>query len=288
MADGFKITKVGSYFIVETEAFRMKFDIETCGIRSLVYQTGETWHECIDIEILPPTIFGPYYVTEDVEGGVLYPGNGSDCNISIDTQWMVGFKHLGELLNETMEPEGDFQYEADFLVWPSGRIACSLKATNDSGSDVTLDEEAYRLNPADDPDINPERDTAPNLDWFGFYSNNTGNDEDDYSCDGIAVSYNPRLSEYGTSGNINRIYQPTSDWMDGRDRVAMFLLALAVDGSWGDCADALELQARGDALSNDLLHPDPLDGSATAGDVLVGSLVDGGFSPDVSAYVLQV
>jgi hypothetical protein len=163
-----------------------------------------------------------------------------------------------------------------------------MKLTSLHDYGVILDEEAYRCNPVNDPDITPDRDRVPTLFWFGFYSNNTGGNEHDYSCDGIAVSYQVRLANYGVSGKTNRIFRTGYLWEHNSVIYARFLLALSVYGSWGDCANSIDFQTRGDAISADLLHPDPLDGSLNAGDVITGSLVNDGFDDDYSAYFLSV
>lgn len=288
MSDGFKITTGETSITVETEAFVLEFVKGHCGISSFRYKTGEVEHECVEQGTTPPILFGPHFYADELEGDYLYPSGGDKLDLSVNTPWAVKIKQEGYLRNGSIPENEDFEYLVIWLIWPSGRIACKMKFTNKHDEDVMLDEEAYRLNPVDDADINLERDTAPNLFWFGFYSDNSGSGEDDYSCDGITVIYDIRLANYQTSGNTNRVYRTSYLWEDRSDINTCFLIALSLYGSWGDCANASELESRGDAISSDLLDPDPLDGSLNAGDVITGSLVDDGFSMDFSAYQVSV
>ncbi|MCX6646206.1 MAG: hypothetical protein NTY09_07605 [bacterium] len=288
MTDGFVVTTGETSITVETEAFTIEFEKENCGIGSFRYKTGDVWHECTGQGTTPPILMAPYFFADALQGDYLYPSGGSKLDTIVNTPWAVRISQEGYLRNISIPSCEDFNYQVDWLIWPSGRIACTMKFTNTYGSNVMLNEEAYRLNPVNDPDITLDRDKVPNLFWFGFYSNNTGSDEDDFSCDCEAVSYQVRLANYGTSGNTNRIYKTMYLWMNDTNLYAQFLLALSVYGSFSDCANSIEFQSRGDALSADLLHPDPLNGSLNAGEVITGSPVNGGFSNDYSAYQVRV
>jgi hypothetical protein len=288
MTDGFIVTTDSLSITVETESFTVVFSKEHCGITSFKYKTGSTWHECVEPGIASPILLGPYLYCDGITGDYLYPSGGYQNSVVVETPWFISINQDGYLRNSSIPGFTDLDYRVQWNVWPSGRIACNMTLTNNYGSTLVLDEDAYRMDPADDPDINLDRDAHTYLYWFGFYSNNTGSGANDLSADGITVSYRSRLTNYGTSGNTNRIYRTSFLWDDRTGIDQEFLLALSLYGSWGDCTNSTDIQNRGDSLSDDLLHPDPLDGSTNAGDMITGSLVGSGFDNKLSAYVVSV
>lgn len=287
MGAGFELTGGVDSITVATEAFTLVFSKYHVGIASFRYETSGTWHECVESRTTPPTLFGPYFGAPTLQGGVLYPDGGTVLELEVWTPWYVQIRQNGNLRNDSIPNCTDYPVQIRWSLWPSGRLACRIEADNLSGSALLLAEEAYRLNPADDPDINLGRDSAPNLAWFGFYSNNTGSGEQDLSHDAIVVPFQVGLDQYATDDNTNRIYRANVAWPD-EDQIARdFLVTLSVNGSWGDCADATGFQSRGDDLSSDFQNPDPLDGSSNAGDVVTGTMVGDGFDESRDGYTVE-
>ncbi len=279
---GFQITEGDNSLTLKAESFTLVFDKDHVGISSYRYETDGTWHEGVEASTVPPTLFHPYFTSSSVEGGVLYPSGGTTLDLLIENEWFVEIAQAGYLRNESLSESTDFPIEVTWRVWPSGLIACRILSENQSGDTVTLTEEAYRLNPSDDPDIELDRDGAPYLEWFGYYSGNAGTGENDLSHDCVVVPWDDVFDTYGESGNTNRIYRESVDWLNDTDLTREFLVSFAVAGSWGDCATALDFQKRGDALSADYTNPDPLDGSPDCGEVIHGS--EGSFDEELAAY----
>ncbi len=288
MSDGFDITVSVGLITVTTEAFRLVFNRSKVGITSFEYQTNGTWHEAVESGTIPPLLFCPYFTVQGLSGDVLYPSGGTELKVEKYLGRYLEISQSGYMRNASISSCIDYPVEIIWRLWPSGRLCCKVSVENQSGSSKTVTEEAYRLNPADDQDMDLSRDAEPNLDWFGFWSNNTGSDGDDLSHDAIVVPMVSGLTGYGTDGNTNRIYRGPVVWPDGGRIGFEFLLALSVGGSWGDCTDSGDFQSRGDAISADVLNPDPLDGSGNAGEVLVGGRVGDGFDEDLAAYTLSV
>ncbi len=282
MTDGFQIEVDEGSVTVATETFTLVFSKEHVGITSFRYETGGTWHEGVESSTTPPTLLGPYFVVKDLLGEVLYPSGGTDLIVQKALAWFVEIRQCGYMRNPSIPDSVDFPVEIMWRIWPSGRLACRIEMENLSSELQVLLEEAYRLNPADDEDINPGRDGAPVPKWFGFYSNNTGSGSDDLSHDAIVVPFEAGLSRYGESGKVNRLYKELFEWGQVQTIARSFLVALSVHGGWGDCANMTELQARGGELSSDYLNPDPLDGSENAGEVIVGT--GGTFGEEIGAY----
>ncbi len=286
MTDGFQITVTDDTITLVAEAFTLVFDKENVGITSYKYETNGTWHECVESGNTPPVLFSSYHQLEKIPGTVMYPSGGITLSVVRETAWFVDILQVGYLRSQSDPDSTDYPIYIRWRIWPSGILGCRMKAINESGEALVLQEDAYRLNPADDQDVNPDRDTAPNLKWFGFYSNNTGGGAGDMSHDAIVIPWQTVLDKYGTSGNTNRIYQEEFNWTDNGELVYEFLIVLSVYGSWGDCTSSANFQTRGDKLSADFTNPDPLDGSQNAGDVLVGS--NNGFTEELVAYRVTV
>ncbi len=287
MTDGFVVTENGDDVTVQCENFSLVFNKLASGITSFKYLSGGNWHEGVETSDASPVMFGSYFSSIGVTGGVLYPVSGNTQTVEINLPWCVQIKQVGYLRNGSLPSSTDFPYVATWRVWPSGKIACKIESKNNSGSLITLDEEAYRLNPSDDADITLGRDTAPNFNWLGFWSDNTGDNTVDLSHDGILLSYATALDEYGSSGHTNRIYDADVPWSNAENIVKNFFIALSIDGGWGDVTDSSSFETHGDDLSDDMLNADPLDGSTDAGDVITGSKVGSGFDEYTSCYTLS-
>lgn len=286
MTDGFQVTQTADTVTVVCESFTLVFDKAGVGISSFKYETSGTWHECVESGTTPPILFCPYFSVVGLPGNVLYPSGGYELGALV-LPWLVQVSQKGWLRNGSIPDSTDYEYEVLWSIWPSGRIYAHMRMENKSGADLTFFEEAYRLNPADDPDITLGRDAVPILNWFGFYSNNTGSGENDLSHDAIVVPWGGVLNRYGTSGNTNRMYVGGEQWFDDTEISRCFCLALSVNGSWGDVTDSNGFQSRGDAVANDYLNADPLDGSQDAGDVLTGTIVDDGYDEEEGGYTVQ-
>jgi len=285
---GFKVTASSGQVTVETEKFTLDFSKMPVGITSFMYKKGGNEHDCVGDMVYPMVLFAPFFTALSVPGGVLWPNGGTDLEVEINLDWFVQVKQNGYMRNPTIPTSTDFQYKVTWFIWPSGRIGCRMETKNLSGAVVLVNEEAYRLNPPNDSDINPGRDTVPNLEWFGFWSDNTGDESDDLSHDAICVPYVGSLDTYGVSGKINRIYDTNVTWLYTETLNRWFLLALSVDGSWGDCANTGEFESRGDSIGADVKNPDPLNGGPNAGDVITGTLIGSGFDEYSSAITIGV
>jgi len=284
MSEGFEVTVGGDSITVRTDAFTLVFDKHHMGITSFKYVTDGAWHEGVETGGTPPILFGPYFKVQDFPGDVLYPMGGTSLQLRESLPWFVRLEFEGYLRNQSIPNSTDYPLELSVCVRPSGSISYGVKARNNSIGAKVLLAEGYRLNPANDADIHPGRDDAPELKWFGFYSANGGGSTGDRSHDAIAIPFETGLDEYAVQGNTNRIYRANFGWAVGSEIVRYFLLALSGNGSWGDCANADELRARGDALSSDYTLPDPLDGSTNAGRMLVGTLAGDGFDEEGGNY----
>lgn len=285
---GFTVKAENSSVIVETDDYTLIFSGMPVGITSFFYKKGGVEHDVVGDMVYPMTLFQPFFYAGEITGAVLWSDGGTSIEVQKNFDWFVQIKQSGYMRNPYIPTCTDFPFNVTWYLWPSGRIGCRMGIKNLSGSVVVVEEEAYRLNPANDTDINPERDTAPNLEWFGFWSNNTGDGEEDLSHDMICVPYPASLDRYGVSGKINRIYDNDVTWLNLETLIRWFLLTLAVDGSWGNCSNAAEFQSRGDEISADVKNPDPLDGSTNAGDILSGTLIGTGFDEYTSAITVGV
>jgi hypothetical protein len=271
---------------VATEAFTLVFSKESVGITSFRYELNGVWHECVAQDVDPGILFGPQLVIDGVPGGAVYPRGGLVMSLDKDFGWLVEITQSGYLRNGAIPSSTDFTYQATWRIWPSGRLVLKTKVKNESGSAKTISEDGFMLNPSGDSDIYLDRDTAPDLNWFGFYSNNPQGGKTGHTHDAIVVPYTPVYDHYAVSNNTNRIYRTGVNWDINQILGRHFLIGLSVFKSWGDCMNAPNFQIRGDKLSSDYQNPDPLDGSFNAGDVLAGSLITDGFSEEYGAYTL--
>ena len=287
MTDGFQVTVTDETITVVTEAFTLVFDKDKVGLTSFRYETGGTWHEGVGTGTVPPLLFGPYFWVKDLGTGFLYPDGGTSLLLVKNLGWFLEIDQIGWLRNSLIPDCTDFPVWVWWRLWPSGRLVCKIKMSNNSGRPILILEESWRLNPADDQDINPGRDDPPDLNWFGFYSDNSGGGEHDLSHDAIAVPMQKIFYEYDVTGKINRVYHVDYPWSIGGEIGYEWGLALSANGSWGDIVDSSGFQARGDALSRDYRNPDPLDGSVNAGEILVGTPVSSGYSYQLGAYTIR-
>ena len=285
---GFTVKAEGGSVIVETDDYTLIFSEAPVGITSFYYKKDGVEHDVVGDMVYPMTLFQPFFYAGEISGAVLWSDGGTSIEVEKNFDWFVQIKQTGYMRNPVIPTCTDFPFNVTWYLWPSGRIGCRMEIKNLSGFVIVVEEEAYRLNPANDADISPERDTAPSLEWFGFQSNNTGSGAEDLSHDVICVPYVSSLNSYDASGKINRIYDNDVTWLNSETLTRWFLLALSVDGSWGDCANGADIQSRGDEISADLKNPDPLDGSADAGDILTGTLIGTGFDEYTSAITVGV
>lgn len=287
MTDGFQVTVTDDAITVATEAFTLVFDRDKIGVTEFRYETDGTRHEGVESTDPSPILFGPYFEVKDLGTGFLHPHGGTDMELVIGLDWFIEIHQAGWLRNSGIPDCTDFPLEVCWKLWPSGRLYGEIWTRNDSGDSILVLEESWRLNPSDNQDINLGRDNPPNLKWFGFYSNNTGDGEDDLSHDAVAFPMQVTFEHYGTSDNTNRIYREDVNWDNGTDISCEFMIALSADGSWGDVADSDGFQIRGDEISVDYRQPDPIDGSENAGEVIVGIRLSGGFDRYLGAYTIQ-
>ena len=287
MTDGFQVTVTEDAITVVAEAFTLVFDRDKIGVTEFRYEAGGAWHEGVESGVASPILFGPYFEVNDLGTGFLHPDGGIKMEVLVELDWFIEIYQVGWLRNSGIPECTDFPVEAWWKLWPSGRLIGRAIVLNQSGDPVLVVEEAWRLNPADDPDITLGRDNPPDMEWFGFYSNNTGSGEDDLSHDAIAFPMQEFFEDYGTSGNTNYFFNKDINWDAGGGISCTFMIALAANGSWGDIEDSSGFQSRGDEVSADVRNPDPIDGSANAGEVIVGIRLSGGYSPYLGAYTVE-
>jgi hypothetical protein len=286
MTDHFQITTDSNSVNVHTDAFTLIFSKEHLGITSFKYSTSGAWHECVETVNTPPTLFAPYFYSLDVPGNLLYPSGGYSLTVAAALLQFVQIIQHGYLRNPSIPDCTDYPIAVTWTLWPSGRVFCHIAIQILSSTIHVINNEAYRLNPANDPDITPGRDTAPSLKWFGFYSNNTGGSPSDLSHDCIVVPYQSDLTLYTVNGNINSIWKTTLIPFVGATIIRDFMLALSAYASHGDCTDSNDFQSRGDSLSSDFTLPDPLNGSPNAGQILLGTRIGDGFDESTGSYTL--
>jgi hypothetical protein len=287
MTDGFQVTVTDDAITVVTEEFTLVFDRDKIGVTEFRYEAGEAWHNGVESEVPSPILFGPYFEVKDLGTGFLYPDGGTDMELTIELDWFIEIYQTGWLRNTGIPECTDFPVEAWWKLWPSGRLIGRAIVRNQTGDHILVLEEAWRLNPADDADITLGRDEPAGMEWFGFYSNNTGSGEDDLSHDAIAFAMQGTYEDYGTSGNTNYFFNEDVTWADGTGISGTFMIVLSGNGSWGDIEDAGGFQTRGDEISADVRNPDPIDGSANAGEVIVGIRLSGGFDHYLGAYIVE-
>lgn len=288
MSAGFQVTVKADSISVKAEAFTLDFDKSKAGISSFRYETSGIWHECVEKSKVPSILYCPVYKIQNIEGEVIYPDGGHTLLLEVSTSWFIKIIQAGYLRNSILNQTTNFPYSVDWSIWASGRIFSRMKARNNSGSVLLMLEESYRLNPADDPDISLGRDNPPELNWFGFFSDNRGSNEFDLSHDGIVVPYQSGLDNYAVDSNTNRVYRTGRTWFPGEEIARDFMIRLSCYGSAGDCVNAVDFQMQGDAVSSDYGNPDPLDGSPNAGLVIKGLKEGYGFSESLGAYRLRV
>jgi len=287
MSDGFIVTEGVGKVTVDAGDFVVEFNEAQAGITSFRYITNGAIHECVNSSVTPAQLFHPYWLIDGLQGGQFYPAGGQSLDVKINKPQIVQVQQTGYLRNPTLMDITYFPYTVTWTMWPSGRIACRMIVENQSGVSKVLTEEAYRLNPKNDVDITSGRDSAPSLNWFGFWSNNTGGSTLDLSHDVVAVPYQSYLTGYETEGKANQIYREDYTFPNGTSITVEFLLILSVSGSWGDVADSSGFETRGDRLSSDYRNPDPIDGSMNAGIVMVGSKSGDGFDESMAAYMVN-
>ena len=287
MIDSFQVTVDGNSVIVRAEAFTLIFDKEHVGITSYKYETSGVWHEGVESVSTPPTLFGPYFTAQGIPGGAIYPSGGFTLLVPKALPWFVQITQRGYLRNSSIPDCMDYPVLVIWSLWPSGRIVCHIVVRNESSSPMVLTEEAYRLNPVDDPDIHLGRDDPPNLKWFGFYSSNLGGSSGDRSHDCIVAPYQPGLDQYATGGNTNRIFSANAIIAPSMELDRDFMIVLSANGSWGDCSNSGDFQTNGDKLASDYQFPDPLNGASNAGQVITGLRVDDGFDEGQGGYTVR-
>jgi hypothetical protein len=282
---GFNITEGIDQITVETEAFTLVFDNTNVGVISFRYEKGGNIHEGVESLAISPILFGPWFnVLINGNPSRVYPRNAVNQSLTFSMPWYAEIFQIGQLSDITGSDLG-LMYTAVWHIWPSGRVSCTMRIFAMMYFPGTLLEEAYRLNPSNDTDIFPVSDNT-DLKWFGFYSNNTGDNSADLSHDAIAIPLQSNVNMYAVDGYAGRMLTTGSTLPPGGMLNAIFLIALSVFNSWGDSVDFNSLDAHGDAISLDVLHPDPLNGTQNAGVVIVGMVSGNGFDIERCAYTL--
>ena len=286
-----KCKKIGDDWLVDLGDFRLRFSKSLIGISSFAYLKGGDWHEVVN-----PSGSGILYLprlsVQGMSGGPIYPYHSGGLQADFTGKAFVIITVSGYLSNPT-QGGGlvNYQYEAIHSIYEDGDIHIkSLIAFTSGGLPAQVTEE-HILDPKDDNDISLERDTAPNL-WFaGFHSNNTGNGTSDLSHDGALIQYGDEFDTYvtDTSGDRNAVglAKGQTAWGPDATYTRSFRLHLSADGSTNDITSSNDFQNVGDDKGADYRNPDPLTGGNNEGDVLTGSLSGDGYDEAEGTYTFE-
>lgn len=286
-----KCKKIGDDFLVDSADFRLRFSKSQIGVSSFEYLKGGVWHEAVN-----PSTSGLLYLPQldvvGISGGKLYPYHSGVIYIEFVGKSFAKITMGGYLSNPT-QGEGfeDFVFATEYSIYEDGDIHLKTTIVFSSENAPMLVTEEHILDPKDDNDITLERDTAPNL-WFaGFHSNNTGNDASDLSHDGILIQYGNDFTNYVTYTTGGRkavgLAKAQEQWINDSIHIYHFRLHLSANGSSNDVTDSNSFQSVGDDKGADFRNPDPLTGGADEGDVLTGSLVGDGFDEGEGTYTFE-
>ena len=286
-----KCKKIGDDFLVYTADFRLRFSKSQIGISSFAYLKGGVWHEAVNLSA-SGLLYLPQLDVPSISGGKLYPCHGGNIEVEFTGNAFVKFTITGHLSNSTQsEALKEFMLETEYSIYEDGDIHLKTRIVFGSQNAPMQVTEEHILDPKDDNDFTLERDTAPNL-WFaGFYSNNTGDDASDLSHDGILIQYRNDFTNYVTFTTGGRkavgLGKAQEQWADGSIHNSWFRLHLSADGSANDVTDSNSFQSVGDDKGADFRNPDPLTGGIDEGDVLTGSLSDDGFDEAEGTYTFE-
>jgi hypothetical protein len=286
-----KCTKIGDDWLVDLGVFRLRFSKSLMGISSFAYLKGGDWHEAVNPQG-SGILYLPRLTVLGISGGPIYPY----CDGDLVTQFLgKAFARIdisGYLSNATQGTGfTDYHFETRYSIYEDGDI--HLKTTIDLSAQASQAQvtEEHILDPRKDNDITLERDTAPNL-WFaGFHSNNTGDSTSDLSHDGILVQFGDVFNTYVTytDGDRNAVGL-TKDpelWTPGSSHTRYFRMHLSANGSPNDITGSGDFQEVGDDKGADFRNPDPLTGGPNEGDVLTGSLEGDGYDEAEGTYTFN-
>ena len=282
---------IGDDFLVDSDDFRLRFSKSQIGISSFAYLKSGVWHEAVN-----PSASGMLYLPQldvvEISGGKIYPYHSGGISIEFVGKSFVKITTTGYFSNPT-QGEGfeDFAFATEYSIYEDGDIHLKTAIYLSALSAPMQVTEEHILDPKDDNDITLERDTAPNL-WFaGFHSNNTGNGASDLSLDGILIQYGNDFTNYVTYTSGGRkavgLAKAQAQWTGGSVHYRWFRLHLSADGSTNDVTDSNSFQSVGDDKGADYRNPDPLTGGIDEGDVLAGSLVGDGFDEGEGTYTFE-
>jgi len=286
-----KCKKIGDDFLVLTADFRLRFSKSQIGISSFAYLKGGVWHEAVN-----PSGSGllhlPQLDVQEISGGKLYPYHGGGTSIEFVGKSFVKITATGYLSNPT-QGEGfqDFVFATEYSIYEDGDVHLKTTIVFSSQNAPMQVTEEHILDPKDDNDITIERDTAPDL-WFaGFHSNNTGNGASDLSHDGILIQDGNDFTNYVTYTTGGRkavgLAKAQTQWDNNITLCRCFRLHLSANGSANDVTDSNSFQSVGDDKGADFRNPDPLTGGMDEGDVLAGSLSGDGFDEGEGTYTFE-
>lgn len=286
-----KVKKIGDDLLVDSGDFRLRFSKSQLGISSFEYLKGGVWHEAVN-----PSASGLLYLPQldvlEISGGKIYPYHSGGIRIEFAGKSFVKITTTGNFSNPT-QGEGfeDFLFATEYSIYEDGDIHLKTTIVFSSENAPMQVTEEHILDPKDDNDITLERDTAPNL-WFaGFHSNNTGNGTSDCSHDGIFIQDGNDFTNYVTYTTGGRkavgLAKAQTQWDNDSTRCSLFHLHLSANGSANDITDSNSFQSVGDDKGADFRNPDPLTGGIDEGDVLTGSLVGDGFDEGEGTYTFE-
>jgi hypothetical protein len=286
-----KCKKIGDDFLVDSAGFRLRFSKSQIGISSFAYLKGGVWHEAVN-----PSASGLLYLPQldvpEISGEKIYPYHGGNIEVDFMGNAFAKFTINGYLSNSSQgEALEEFMLQTEYSIYEDGDIHLKTRIVFGSQNAPIPVTEEHILDPKDDNDITLECDTAPNL-WFaGFHSNNTGDDASDLSHDGILIQYGNHFTNYVTYTTGGRkavgLAKAQEQWADGSIHNSWFRMHLSANGSANDVTDSNSFQSVGDDKGADFRNPDPLTGGIDEGDVLTGSLSDDGFDEGEGTYTFE-
>ena len=281
--------KDGDDLLVDNGYFRLRFSESRIGISSFAYMLGGCWHEVVN-STASKVLYVPQFTIVGLPGGPLVPYHSNSLAITFMGRAFASCIFECKLSNPTLGTGmNDYPCSLYYLVYEDGDLYICCELYNDSGQQQMILIEEHYLDPKEGLVL--LGDTAPQIKFAGFYSNNTGTNPEDFSHDGILIQNSNDLDTYITDTNGNRnavgLGKALIAWPAGQWLRRFFRLHLSYAESPYEITDAVSFQAIGDLLAYDYRIPDPLTGGPNEGDVLIGSLVSDGYDEAEGAYTLQ-
>ena len=269
--------------------WRLRLSPDELGISSFAYISGGVWHEMVNPDG-SGILYLPRLTVQGLSGGPITPWHSGIIDPKFIGKSFALIQISGKLSNAT-QGTGliTLSFTSDYAIYEDGDIYLNTTLVRASPTYDTIDLEEHLLDPKDDADITLARDTAPDLKFAGFYSNNTGGGVADLSHDSFLAQYVDYLDTYvtDTDGDRNAVGLSIStvSWSPTA-LVRNFRIHLSVSGSAHDITGSSTFESTGDGKAFDFRNPDPLTGGTDEGDVITGSLSGIGFDENEGCYTL--